>query len=196
MTSLKSITTGGDIPHLIGGLRTPGHTIHLPQRYAQHLATWATVHGITEQADIAANSVTTTKRIEQGPLGHFTRDELSAIQPGEGIPTVTGWTLTITTDQETISVKLWETGHIEMGHRRTLPTTRTTAAPETPADKIRAAVHRDIDTHVAAQTARAARDVVIRMALGDGPDGLSPAMVAEISGLGQPRIYQIRDERR
>jgi hypothetical protein len=205
MTSLQRLetqTAGSTLPRLVSGLRTPTATSYMPHRYGQHLAAWAREQGISPHADVAV-TMTIQRPVSgmsnRGPLERFTRAEMEMIEPDADIPSTGGWGLEIITETERISLHLLESGQIadvlRSPHRRDSEDDARgndpTALP--PAYRLRDASTREADLKRAHEVALVARNVTIRAALAEG---LSPTMAAEFTGLGDQRIYQIRDERR
>ncbi|MET8006181.1 hypothetical protein [Nonomuraea glycinis] len=198
MTSLQKLPDRQVVPRLVGGLRSLDFVVTIPERHARHLAQWASDHGITEHADVVCTSLIATPEggsSRSGPLQRFTTDELRQMRTHLSseimLGGVRGWNLDIITGEEQIRLTLLDDGTITEQRRTAFSEPRP--GTRTPAERVRDAANRELQTRIDHETARVARDVVIRAELAGS---LSIQMAAELAGLGEPRVYQIRDERR
>ncbi|MGW5531772.1 hypothetical protein [Streptomyces xanthochromogenes] len=192
MASIAALAETPDptlVPLLVGGLIEPGRTVPIPQRHGQALADWAATHDIGLGAEVLCTGL----RLRGGALyaapAHMRlpRDE----RPGDPNDFM-GWELNLIDADQVYAVCLLEGGEITQTHEGR-PVPGDVHSGTSPADRVRAAAGRERRLLIDHQTARIARDVTIRSALAQG---MSVPMIASETGLGVPRIYQIRDSRR
>lgn len=198
MTSLANLPATLTAPRLVGGMRSTHSLAHIPARHAAHLAAWAAAHDCTPHADVAVTSIVQSGDRWQptGPLGPFTPDEHAAARLG-GLDLLThsGWGIEIITGEQIIALTLREDGTINEHHRRPLspPRPSTQAEPRNPGETLRQRAADEREARLQAERMRISRDVLIRERL---DAGAGVPEVADLAGLGEQRIYQIRNERR
>ncbi|OEV11950.1 hypothetical protein [Streptomyces nanshensis] len=201
MPSIADIATtpaGAYVPRLTGGTLLGDSAVLVPQRHGQALANWARDHGVSEIAEVVCHSIRLQGRtsLYSPPADmRLTEPERPSGESLSGPGHAVGWGLALIDEDRSVNITLLEGGEVEQeGEPRDIPGSDRIHTDDAWAGRLRKASGREIDERHRHLLSRIARDVTIRKALADG--GLGVQMVAQLTGLGDQRIYQIRDRRR
>ncbi|MFS0695139.1 hypothetical protein [Streptomyces nitrosporeus] len=199
IADIASATDGIHIPRLIGagGGKSPNLTTYLPTRHGYVLVTWAREAGINDHAEVVCRSLAMAMPnagTETGPVHGLNSNEQTPISTlSDPAGAHTGWHFEIIDPNDRITVSLTDVGTIYDVKHHSIPGGITTPADINLYNLLSTAATREKRLADERRIVLAARDATIRACLADG---MSVDMVAQRSGLGAPRIYQIRDGRR